>query len=142
LVDQLGLGSNILFLGYRSNMPEVYASLDLFVLASVNEGMPMTILEALAARRPVVATRVGAVEKVITPEQTGLLVEARDVAALRDAMLKCLRDLPFARELGRKGAEHVRRNFSAEAMAKNYLDVYQKVLDEQGRKAPAMLQHV
>ena len=128
LIHQLGLKSKVLLLGQRNDMPGVYASLDLFVLASVDEGMPMTILEALAARRPVVATKVGAVDKLVMQEQTGLLVEPRNVPALRDAMLRCLKNPSFARELGRKGEEHVRKSYSAEGMAGNYLRIYRQVL--------------
>jgi|SRR5712664_277431 len=130
LLQDLNLESKVLLLGSRTDMPGVYASLDLFVLASVDEGMPMAILEALAAERAVVATRVGAVEKLIIPGETGLLVEARDVPALRDAMLLCLRNQSFARELGRRGEVHVRKYFSAERMAKRYLAVYEQVLEK------------
>jgi glycosyltransferase involved in cell wall biosynthesis len=109
-------------------MPAVYASLDVFVLASIDEGMPMTILEALAAKRPVVATRVGAVDKVVLSQQTGLLVAARSAPALQEAILRCLRDPYFSRGLAQKGFELVHGAFSAEAMARQYLDIYHDVL--------------
>lgn len=128
MIHDLKLGSSLRLLGERTDMPTVYAALDLFVLASVDEGMPMTILEALAASRPVVATRVGAVEKLVVPEVTGLLVESKDVAALRDAILRCLRDPALARHLGANGQRHVRNSFSAEAMARNYEDIYSQAL--------------
>jgi glycosyltransferase involved in cell wall biosynthesis len=131
LIRQLGLQSKVLLLGQRNDMPGVYSSLDLFVLASIDEGMPMTILEALATRRPVIATAVGAVGKLVVHEQTGLLVQPRDVSALRDAMLRCLKDPSFAQELGRKGKEHVQKSFSAERMAGDYLEIYRQVLRRQ-----------
>jgi glycosyltransferase involved in cell wall biosynthesis len=128
MIIDLRLSSNLLLLGRRNDMAGVYASLDLFVLASIDEGMPMTILEALAAGRPVVATKVGAVDKLIIPERTGMLTEPRDVAGLRDAMLRCLRDPSFALDLGRNGEEYVRTSFSSDGMARSYLDVYRQVL--------------
>ena len=128
MIREMGLASKILLLGKRTDMAGVYASLDMFVLASIDEGMPMTVLEALAARRPVVATNVGALEKLIIPERTGMLVEPRDVLGLRDAMLRCLRNPSFARDLGRNGEEHVRTSFSSDGMARSYLNVYRQVL--------------
>lgn len=142
LIRKLRLQDRAFLLGERQDMPGVYASLDVFVLASVDEGMPMTILEALAARKPVVATRVGAVEKLVIPEQTGLLVEARNVPALRDAVLRCLENPAHALSLGRGGAQHVRARFSAEGMARNYLEVYEQVLRERGVGAATSLQEV
>lgn len=128
LIGDLKVDASVRMLGERRDMPGVYASLDLFVLASIDEGMPMTVLEALAASRPVVATRVGAVSKLVVTDQTGLLVESRDVAALRDAMLRCLRDPAFARQLGSNGSRHVRNSFSADAMARNYTEIYSQAL--------------
>jgi glycosyltransferase involved in cell wall biosynthesis len=130
MISDLGLTSSVLLLGRRSDMAGIYASLDLFVLASIDEGMPMTILEALAACRAVVATRVGAVEKLIIPDRTGMLVEPRDVPAIRDAILRCLGNPSLARELGHNGEEHVRNSFSSDAMAKSYLKLYRQLLRE------------
>ena len=140
LIRQLGLKSRVLLLGHRNDMPGVYASLDLFVLASIDEGMPMTILEALALRKPVIATAVGAVEKLVIPEQTGLLVQPRDVPALRDAMLRCLRNQSFAQTLGKNGQEHVQTFFSAQGMARKYVELYERVLAQQKTKAATSLQ--
>jgi glycosyltransferase involved in cell wall biosynthesis len=140
LTRQLGLENNLLLLGKRDDMPGVYASLDLFVLASIDEGMPMTILEALAVHKPVVATAVGAVEKLIIPEQTGLLVQPRDVPALRDAILRCLKNKAMAHKLATNGQEHVLRSFSADGMARSYFELYEQVLAEQRASAASSLQ--
>lgn len=139
LIQELGLGSNVLLVGQRNDMPGVYESLDLFVLASIDEGMPMTILEALALARPVVATQVGAVDKLVIEERTGLLVEPRDVPALSNAILRCLKNPSFARELGRTGEAHIRKSFSAEAMAENYLETYRQVLSGQETDTATLL---
>jgi len=135
LIRELGLDSHVRLLGERNDMPGVYSSLDLFVLPSVDEGMPMTILEALAASRPVVATRVGAVEKLIVDGETGLLVDPRDVQALGGAILRSLKDPALARRLGSNGQRHVQASFSAEAMARNYLEIYSQALPKQGSAA-------
>jgi glycosyltransferase involved in cell wall biosynthesis len=135
MISDLGLARSVRLLGRRTDMAGVYASLDLFVLASINEGMPMAILEALAASKPVVATRVGAVEKLIIPERTGMLIEPRDIAGLRDAMLRCLRHPSLARDLARNGEQHVRSSFSSDGMARDYANVYRQVLDQHESKS-------
>ena len=140
LIQELGIGRSVLLVGQRNDMPGVYASLDLFVLASLNEGMPMTILEALAARKPVIATAVGAVEKLVISEQTGLLVPPRDVPALRDAILRCLRSQGFAETLGKNGQKHVQAFFSANDMARKYVELYERILAQQETKAATSLQ--
>jgi glycosyltransferase involved in cell wall biosynthesis len=140
LIHELGLGTSVLLVGQRKDMPGVYASLDLFVLASIDEGMPMTILEALALGKPVIATAVGAVENLVVSEKTGLLVQPRDIPALRDAMLRCLRDQSFAQTLGRNGQEHVQTSFSAQGMARKYTELYERVQAQQKTKAATSFQ--
>ncbi len=128
LSRELGIERSVVFAGQRNDMPAVYASLDLVVLPSINEGLPMALIEALAARRPVVATRVGAVPELIEHERTGLLVEPRDVAGLQAAIRRLLTDSELGRRLGENGHVLVNQRFSAEAMAQSYLSLYLDVL--------------
>lgn len=128
LAQELGIAAQVGFLGRREDMPGVYASLDVLVLPSINEGLPMTILEALATGTPVVATAVGAVPKLIVPGRTGLLVEPRDTAGLRAAVARLLTDAKLRKELGENGRAWVRQGFSSAAMADKYLDLYRQVL--------------
>src|SRR2546427_198094 len=79
LARELGIEKKVIFTGQRADMPGVYASLDVFVLPSLNEGMPLTVLEAQAANRAVIASRVGAVPQLIQHRETGLLIEPGDV---------------------------------------------------------------
>ena len=79
---RLGLGERLVFAGFRQDMPEIYALTDVLVSASSIEGLPMTILEAMASRVAIVATRVGGVPEVIKDGETGILVEWQDVEAL------------------------------------------------------------
>jgi glycosyltransferase involved in cell wall biosynthesis len=124
IVKQLGLSSLVTFAGAQVEMADVYRSIDIFVLPSLNEGMPMTILEAMAASRPIVATRVGAVPKAILHRQTGLLVEPGDEAGLAEAMKELLSDPDFSRKLGRSARTHVQKHYSAQAMAQKYRELY------------------
>lgn len=128
LARQLGIDQHVVFAGVREDMPEVYASLDLVVLPSLIESMPMCLLEAMAAGRPVIATRVGAIPKLITSMQTGLLVEPGDVDGLTSAILQFLSCSELANQLGEKGREYVSQHFSATSMAKSYMQAYGEVL--------------
>jgi glycosyltransferase involved in cell wall biosynthesis len=116
------------FTGARDDMPGVYASLDVLVLPSLVESMPMCLLEALAAGTPVVATRVGTVPELVIPDVTGLLIEPGDVSALAAAILRLLRDPELARSLGKAGQAHAVQHFSAEATAETYSGLYERVL--------------
>jgi glycosyltransferase involved in cell wall biosynthesis len=124
LAREWGLEQNVQFLGFRQDMPNVYASLDLLVLPSLDEGLPMAILECMAAGTPVIATRVGAVEKLVRNEETGLLLAPGDQEALNQAVVRLLSDRDLARRLGKAGQDLVNREFSSDAMARNYLDLY------------------
>ncbi len=128
IATQLGISEHVSFLGVREDMPGVYASLDAVVLPSFIEALPMCLLEAMAASKPVIATRVGAVPELIQSEETGLLLDPGDLDGLAGAILRLLGNPELARRLGENGRAHVARHFSAEAMAKNYIAKYQQVL--------------
>lgn len=130
LALKLGIASKVVFAGRRDDMPAIYASLDIAVLPSFQEAMPMCLLEALAAARPVVATAVGAVPKVIVPGVTGLLCEPGDARALSMALLRLLRDPELGRTMGNHGRAHVARHFAAEVVGRSYIGLYQEALNE------------
>lgn len=111
-IHELSLENNVCLLGERTDMTNVYASLDVFVLASIQEGMPMTVLEAMAAGKPVVATNVGAVGRLVISEQTGILVQPRSVGDLQTGVLRYLQDSEFCSRLGNSGKSLVESSFS------------------------------
>lgn len=124
----LDISERVRFLGSRTDMPGLYASLDMVVLPSQVESMPMCVLEAMAAGRPIIATPVGAVPQLITSGETGLLVPVGDVNALANAISRLAANPEYARTLGAQGFERVSRQFSADAMAQQYLELYKQVL--------------
>jgi glycosyltransferase involved in cell wall biosynthesis len=130
LANELGIAQQVIFAGQRDDLPSVYAAMDVFALPSLNEGMPMTILEALASRKAIVATRVGAIPRLILPEKTGLLIEPGDAAGLLDALARLLADEPLRSRLAEAGLAWVRQNFSAQAMSQKYLDLYHRLVEE------------
>lgn len=140
LAVRLGVARSVIFTGVRDDMPEIYASLDIMALPSFNEGMPMCLLEAMAAGCPVIATPVGSVDKLIRSGHTGLMVQPGDANGLAEAILLLLRSPARARALGENGRAHVAANFSPEAMAGQYSNLYQEALRERASCAGAYQQ--
>jgi glycosyltransferase involved in cell wall biosynthesis len=131
----LGLQERVLFLGYQQDVPNLLAHCDLFVLPSLYEGLPLAILEAMAAAKPVIATAVGGTGEVVVDGETGLLVPPGDPTALAGAIRKLLSDPPFARRLAAAGNVLVQRSFSTEAMVRRVSQVYEDLLARPGRQS-------
>jgi len=141
LAIKLGIASQVVFAGRREDMPAFYSSVDIVVLPSLNEAMPMCLLEALAAAKPVVATTVGAIPKVIVPGVSGLLCEPGDARALALAILRLLRDPELGRRLANHGKAYVKRHFAAEVVARSYVGLYHEALSSRPQtEIPAVWQ--
>lgn len=128
LAGRLGIWRQVSFTGRREDMPGVYASLDVLVLPSLEEGMPMCLLEAMAAGIPVVATRVGSVPDVVVDGVSGMVVEPNDIPALVKAILHVLDDVSGARQMAALGRRRIEQNFSGRAMAAAYQRLYEQAL--------------
>lgn len=120
----LGLEDKVVFAGIRNDIPEILNITDVFVLPSLEEAMPMALLEAMAARRPIVATRVGAVSNIIEDKVSGLLVGPKDPIALSRSIAYLLKNKTIASSLGENSYDIVRNNFSAGRMAREYIKAY------------------
>ncbi len=129
---ELGVEDIVFFLGFREDVPRILASLDLFVLSSHHEGMGSSLLDAMASRLPVVATRAGGIPEVVMDRETGLLVPPRDPDALAQAILELYRDRELAARLARSGLAVVHRKFSAEAMAGKVAELYEQFAARKG----------
>jgi glycosyltransferase involved in cell wall biosynthesis len=135
MARQLGIAEATRFLGWRDDMREVYADLDVVALCSNNEGSPVALIEALAAARPVVSTRVGGVPNVVHDGESGLLVPPRDPAALADAVLALLRDRAFAAQLGQAGRRDVFPRHSSGRLVQDVERLYLELAREKGLAA-------
>jgi glycosyltransferase involved in cell wall biosynthesis len=113
------------FLGQRNEMPRIMASLNMFAVFSHLGGLGGFLIEAMASGLPVAAADVGAVRDIITPRETGLLVPARSAKALADAILKICLDKVLAGRLAARGRESVLEKYSAEAMARRIIGIYE-----------------
>jgi len=123
---ELNVKDIVFFLGFREDVAKILFSLDLFVLSSYLEGLGSTILDAMACRLPVVATKVGGIPEVVIHGETGLLVPPRNPSALARAILNLYKNKTLASRLGKRGYEVVHQKFSAEAMAGKVVRLYER----------------
>jgi len=133
LASRLGIADRVIFTGGRDDMPLIYPSFDIFVLASVDEGLPMVVLEAMASGLPVVTTTVGALPKVVDSGVTGLLVPPRDATALANAILSLLESAYVRQQMGILGKVAV-QEYSSWRMTLKYLSVYEGLLTAAGAR--------
>ena len=125
LAAELGLADNVRFLGWvgREQLPQVFGSADVFVLASHIEGMPNVVLEAMAYARPVVCTRVSGSDELVTNGVTGLMVEVGNQTQLVAALRKVLTDAQLRSSMGAAGRARVEEHFTWTATARIYLEL-------------------
>ena len=121
---QLGIADTVIFTGRREDVPAVTAALDVAVLPSYREAQGLSVLEAMALGRPVVASRVGGIPEMIDDGVSGLLVPPHDPPALAAALVKLLTDHPFADMLAHAGHELVHDRFCIELMVRSIEDLY------------------
>jgi glycosyltransferase involved in cell wall biosynthesis len=124
----LGLSDRVLFTGFRSDLPEVYADLDVVALSSFNEGLPVTIIEALAAARPVVATDVGAVSDLVENGRTGWLAVPGDAESLARGILAHLEDPARAQSMAEVGRCRVYPALSIDRLATDLAGLYREAV--------------
>jgi glycosyltransferase involved in cell wall biosynthesis len=122
-----GLGEAVTFLGWRSDLGAVYGDLDVVVNASRNEGTPVALIEALAAARPVVATRVGGTPDLLANGAHGRLVPPGDPEALADAIVETLEQSEVARRRALAGREHVLERHSAARLIRDVDELYREL---------------
>jgi glycosyltransferase involved in cell wall biosynthesis len=130
--EALGLSDSIIFTGIRHDVQKILALLDLFVLPSLWEGLPVALLEAMAAGLPVVATAAGGTPEAVVDGTTGLLVPPRDPLALAKAITRLLNDPELRRQMGQAGQKRVIEHFSVERMVEQTQNLYEHLLDKKG----------
>lgn len=128
----LGLLPALVFTGMRKDVPAILASIDILVLSSLWEGLPVILLEAMAAARPVVSTAVDGIRGVALPEETALLVPTSSPSALAQACLQLIGDPQRARQMGAAGRGRVLENYSLDAMINRISALYVELLNAKG----------
>jgi glycosyltransferase involved in cell wall biosynthesis len=127
LAAELGMASRVHLLGLRDDIPRLLAAADLFVHPSRSEELPLAVLEAMAAAKAVVATRVGGVPDAVVSGETGLLVGPGEPKPLADAIETLLRDPSLAERLGQAARCRVEALFDHERMVDRYLEIYESL---------------
>ncbi len=131
---QLNLSDRITFGGYRSDVLNIMSAIDVLALPTLEDNLPLAILEAMASGLPVVGTTVGGLPECVVSGETGLLVPPANVDALAEAMIKILTNESLRQEYGQAGRERIRHGFSRESQIRRLEAALQRICHE---KAPA-----
>lgn len=124
---RLGLGSTVIFAGFRDDVPRVVSAFDVFVLSSVHEGLPISMLEAMALGKPVVVTEVGGIREVVEHGKEGLIVPTGNPAALAEGILTLLRDASMRERFGEAGRRRA-ADFDIRSTVRRIEEVYEELL--------------
>jgi glycosyltransferase involved in cell wall biosynthesis len=125
---ELGIARRCLFVGYQDDVAPYYEAIDALLLPSVNEGTPVSVIEALAAGRPAVATRVGGVPDVVRDGVDGFLSDVGDASTLADRLAELARDPERRAEMGREGREHVVQRYAVDRLVDDVDRLYRELL--------------
>lgn len=137
LANELGVVRDVLFVGYQRDVAPYYAFIDALVLTSANEGTPVVAIEALAAGKPVVSTRVGGVSDVVVDEEDGLLVAPGDVEGLASALERLASDRDLRARFGAAGRERVVPRYRVERLVDDTDRLYRELLTAQSLPLPS-----
>lgn len=124
----LGISENCIFTGLRTDIPEIISIIDIGVLCSLWEGIPLVVLEYMAASKPVISTDIKGVHEIIQDGENGILVPLGDINTLANAILHLSNNKSFANKLGKNGFKTVKEKFSEQAMMKKITNMYESVL--------------
>jgi glycosyltransferase involved in cell wall biosynthesis len=128
--EELGLKDDVIFAGRRTDMPEVFCAMDIYVHPSESEACPMAVLEASASGLPVVATDVGGVRELVANGETGFVIEAKSPDQIAAAVFRLLDDDGLRQRLGEAGASRMSELFSLEACVEQHIQVYKAALEK------------
>jgi glycosyltransferase involved in cell wall biosynthesis len=128
LAAELRIAERTYFPGYRSNLPPVYASFDLFLLSSRREGLPNSILEAMAMGLPVVTTDVAGAKELVLDGQTGYVLPQGDVYGVANALITLAKSEPLRQQMSRAGRQRVEREFSFATRLRRIENLYEEIL--------------
>ena len=123
----LGVSKHLIFAGFRKNIADFYAAMDISVLTSLSEGLSITILESMSHSLPVVATAVGGNPEVVVDGQTGFLVPPKDPQAFASRVVALLQDPALRRRMGEAGRRRIEEHFPMDKTASEYLELYERV---------------
>lgn len=128
LIAKFNLEKSVILTGWRWDVPRILSAIDVFVLTSLWEGLPIAVLEAMVSYRPVIATNTGGVAEVVVNGKTGFLIAPRDIKTMSDRLIVLLRDETLRMTIGKNAKQSLDCNFSLDNMVKKNLDLYKNLL--------------
>ena len=128
LADELEISGDFLFPGYREDIQDIINAMDIFILSSFHEGIPMVLLEAMGLEKPIVATKVGGIPEVVIDKISGILVKPNDPEELAKMGLYLLENKKVRKKMGSEAKRRISESFTAERMAKRVLEIYQSMV--------------
>jgi glycosyltransferase involved in cell wall biosynthesis len=131
-IKSLDLQENIFMLGSRNDIATILSCINVFLLPSLNEGFGMVLIEAMAARKPVIATNVGGIPEVVKDGETGILVPLKDPEAFSSAIIKLYNNPELSRRMGQAGYSRARNLFDIKTTVREFEDLYNKLIKEKG----------
>lgn len=127
-IKSSGLGNKIILMGYRTDTPELLSSFDIFCLTSLKEGLPISVIEAMAAGLPVVGTNVDGINEVVIPGKTGLLVNLGDVDGLATALYTLIENTDLRHKMGQAARQRAEKKYSLERCISEYEALFLSIL--------------
>ncbi|MHC5717067.1 MAG: glycosyltransferase, partial [Nostoc sp.] len=134
LAQSLGIAEQVSFLGDRTDVPDLLAQSQIFILSTHYEGLPISILEAMRAGLPVVATSVNGIPEEVEHGKTGLLVPRKDVQALANALQTLIQSPDLRQQMGEAGRQKFEQEFTVERMINETKAVYEKIFKQKAKK--------
>jgi glycosyltransferase involved in cell wall biosynthesis len=129
LSESLGLNERVRFMGQVHYMPELFAAIDVVVVPSWDEGFSLVTIEAMAAKRPVIASNIGGIAQIVSDNSTGLLFAPRDIRSLTEKLIWLLSDAPLRERLAIQAQKDVCTRFGREQIIDRIESLYTQVLD-------------
>lgn len=131
-VKKLDLIDNVQFAGERRDIVDILSCIDIFVMPSVKEGLPNALLEAMAMRRPVIATNIGGIPEVVENNKTGILIESGKPKALAESVKRLKENGELARSMGNEARIHILDKFSIVSAVEKWQSLYVSLLEDKG----------
>ncbi len=129
-IEKFNLNGNIILTGWRRDIPELLSAIDIFVLTSLWEGLPIAVLEAMASGKPVIATDTGGVSEIIKPGINGYLVERGDIKAIRDKIIALSKDQDLKIKMGGNAREILNSDFRSENTILKTQNLYEDLIKD------------
>lgn len=128
LSKRLNISKNIIFTGVRTDVKKLVSITDVFVLASLFEGLPNVVMEVMLAEKPVVATRIPGNDELVIDGETGILIPPKDSSSLASAIITLLKNPQKAKDMGLKGRERIKKHFSIDKTLKKTEELYRRLV--------------